>query len=102
MFEFIFTFKCVKVDKKLSKKKTENFKLVFCYLNKSKRLFYIIKMLFYYSSSFNSKMSVNLFYALNNTFLLLKNSFIYKQKLKFYQKILASNLNSENKALLKK
>lgn len=102
MFEFIFTFKCVKVDKKLSKKKIENFKLVFSYLNKSKRLFYIIKMIFYYAASFNNKMSINLFYSLNNTFFLLKNSFIYKQKLKFYQKILTSNLNNENKLLFKK
>lgn len=97
MFEFIFTFRCVKIDKKLMKKKKEPYKLVLSYLKKQKRLFYVIKTIFYYANSFNNKnISKNIFYALTNTFLYLKNSYVYKQKLKFYKKVLFSTITSSS------
>lgn len=91
MFEFIFTFKCVKVDKKL-KTNTSRYNLVFSYITKSKRLSYLIKLLYHNSDSFDLfKFSDRLFLSYVNTFFFLKTSLIYLQKIKFYKKIMTGS-----------
>lgn len=89
-YEYMFTFKCVKIDKRFkSLNKDKKYNLVFKFLKSTERIYHTIRFLYLLSDNFKRfKLSERILLSLIDTFFLLKDSLIYKQKLLFYKRVL--------------
>lgn len=88
-YNCIFIYKYVKVNKKLKKKIKQKFILQPSFLKKEHRLFFTLKTIYLLTDSFKRFLFTERFLlSLLDTFFLLKNSYLYKQKVSFYKNIM--------------